>query len=179
MFSSYIKNTTNYRFEGQDDDEKILLLVRAHLVTNLSWILWTIFLTLLPFFIPKIMFLTGFNELVNLPDNFRFAFSLINYLLVLIVVFEGFLHWYFNVYLVTSKRIIDISFESLLRKNIDMAPIENIEETDSTTAGLLGTIFNFGDVAIQTAGAKVAIDMRKIPNPSEVADFILDQAGSH
>lgn len=177
MFSSYVKNPTNYHFEGQDEDENILLLVRAHLVTNFPWIFGAILLILLPFFMPKIIILTGLHELLNLPDNFRFALSLINFSLILVIVFEGSLHWYFNVYLITNKRIIDISFESLLRKNIDMAPIENIEETDSTTAGLLGTIFNFGNVAIQTAGAKVAIDMIKIPNPSEVADFILDQAG--
>lgn len=172
--ASFVKNPSVH-FEGQDSDEKVLLLLRAHLITNLPWIFWAVVLFNLPLFLPTIINALGFADLLDLPDNFRLAFSLVNYLLVLVVVFEGFLHWYFNVYLVTSKRIIDMSFASLLSKNIDMAPIENVEEANSTTAGLLGTIFNFGDVAIQTAGAKVAIDMKSVPNPSTVADFILDQ----
>lgn len=175
--SAFLKNPTNYHFEGQDEDEKILLLVRAHVVTNLPWILWAIFLSQIPFLLPKVIVLSGLYDLLTIPDNFRFALSVINILLVLIIVFEGFLNWYFNVYIVTNKRIIDISFDSLLRKNIDMAPLENIEEADSTTAGLLGTIFNFGNVAVQTAGANIAIDMQKVPNPSVVADFILDESG--
>lgn len=174
MFSAYLENPTSCRFEGQDEDEKILLLLRAHPVTNITWIFWATVLILLPASLPPLILLLGFGDLLNLPDTYRLTFSIINYLLVLVIVFEGFLNWYFNVYLVTEKRVIDISFHSFLSKNIDMAPLENVEEADSTTAGLLSTIFNFGDVAIQTAGAKVAIDMKAVPNPSDVADFILD-----
>ncbi|MBI2039670.1 PH domain-containing protein [Candidatus Microgenomates bacterium] len=175
MFSSYIENPQNCNFEGQDADEKILLLLRAHPITNLSWIIPAILLFLIPFFLPRVSQAVGF-DLSLLPETFLILILIINYLLVLVVVFEGFLFWYFNVYIVTDKNIVDIDFHSLLFKNIDMAPLRNVEDTSSSMGGILQTIFHFGNVFVQTAGATKNIDFIDVPLPHKVADFILDQA---
>ncbi len=175
MFSAYLENPTQYFFEGQDSDEKIVLLVRAHLITNLSWIIPAILIFLIPFFLPSAVLFLGF-DLFSIPQTFLSALLIINYLLVLIITFEGFLYWYFNVNIITNKRVIDVDFESILFKNIDTAPLSMIQEANASVGGFLGIIFNFGHVFIQTAGAKVAIDMKNVPNPSLVADRIMDEA---
>lgn len=176
MFPAYIERPQNCRFEGQDPDEKILLLLRAHPITNIPWIILSLFIFLIPFAIPAAAQLTNLN-LGLVPQNFLIIFLIINYLLVLVVLFEGFLNWYFNATLITNEKVVDIDFEHLLYKGVDLAPLSKIEETDSVTAGFLGTIFNFGNVTIQTAGATVAIEMKHIPKPSAVADMLLDLAG--
>ena len=176
MFSAYIEHPQKCLFEGQDPNEKILLLLRAHLITNLPWMILSIFIFIAPIIIFKISPLIGFNLLL-IPQSFLLMYLIINYLLVLILIYEGFLNWYFNVTLVTNKKVVDIDFEHLLYKAVDLAPLAKIEETDSVTAGILGTIFNFGNVSIQTAGAKVAIEMKNIPKPALVADMILDLIG--
>lgn len=174
MFSSYQENPQNCRFEGQDSNEKILLLLRAHPITNLRWIVPAILLFLLPFFMPSILEIINFN--LPLPQPFLIVFLIINYLLVLIITFEGFLHWYFNVYIVTDKNVIDVDFHSILFKNIDVAPLRNIEDTTSSMGGILNSIFNYGNVFMQTAGATKNIDFTSISRPHQVADFILDEA---
>ncbi len=177
MFPAYVENPTDCRFEGQDPDEKILLLVRAHPVTNIPWISLATVIFLIPFSLPVTSGLLtsfiGFN-LYSIPDTILSSFLIINYLLVLVIAFEGFLYWYFNVHLITDQKVIDFAFESVLYKSVDLAPLSKIEETDSNIAGIVGTIFNFGTVSVQTAGAKVAIEMRNVPHPSEIADLILD-----
>lgn len=174
MLSSYIEHPVNCHFEGQDPGEKILLLLRAHPVTNLQWIFPAVLLFFVPFFAPKL--LTFINlDLSWLPESFGLIFLIINYLLVLVVVFEGFLHWYFNVYIVTNQNVIDIDFHSLLFKNIDIAPIRNIEDTASSMSGILNTFFNYGNVFIQTSGTSRNIEFLDIPKPNQVADFILDE----
>lgn len=175
MFSSYVENPQNCHFEGQDPDEKILLLLRAHPVTNLSWIIPAVLLFLAPFFLPNALRLLNL-DLSMLPGQFAVIFLIINYLLVLIITFEGFLHWYFNIYIITTKNIVDVDFHSLLFKNIDVAPLRNIEDTSSSMGGILKSIFHFGDVFIQTAGATKNIDLLSVPKPHHVADFILDEA---
>ena len=176
MFPAYVVRPTNCRFEGQDPDEKILLLLRAHPITNIPWIILAIALFFFPFFIPKILPYTGLDP--NLvPQTFQIIFLIINYLLILIIVFEGFLNWYFNATLITDEKVVDIDFEHLLYKGVDLAPLSKIEESDSVTAGIVGTIFNFGNVSVQTAGANVAIEMKNIPHAAQVADIILDLAG--
>ena len=176
MLSSYVIRPQNCQFEGQDPDEKILLLLRAHPITNFPWIAFAVLVFLVPFFMPVVIRLLSLD--MNLiPQTFKIIFLIINYLLVLTIVFEGFLNWYFNVTLITNEKIVDVDFEYLIYKAVDLAPLSKVEEADSVTAGLLGTFFNFGDVKIQTAGATVAIEMKKIPKPSTVADLILDLVG--
>lgn len=176
MFSSYIENPQHCRFEGQDPNEKILLLLRAHPITNLPWMFFALFFFFIPFlavrYVPTI-FGFSFNLI---PDVYLAALVIIDYLLVLIIVFEGFLYWYFNINLITDQKVIDIDFEPVLYKGVELAPLLKIEEVDSTTLGIVGTFFHFGNVAVQTAGAKVAIEMRNIPRPALVADLILDLA---
>lgn len=174
MLSSYIENPTNYRFEGQDAHEKILLILRAHPITNLSWIILATLLSVVPFVIPKVLLLINFD--LNIAQSFRTVFLIINYLLISVIVFEGFLHWYFNVYIVTDKNIVDVDFHSLLFKNIDVAPLRNIEDTSSSMGGILNSIFHYGHVFIQTAGTSRNIDFASVPRPHHVADFILDEA---
>lgn len=175
MFPAYIPNPANCRFEGQDPDEKILLLLRAHPITNLGWLITAIFFFIFPFIIVKILPFLGINPRL-IPDIVSISFLILNYLLVLVISFEGFLHWYFNATLVTNEKIVDIDFESLLHKSVDLAPLSKIEEADSTIRGLLGTFFNFGNVTVQTAGSKIAIEMKDTPHPAQVADLILDLA---
>lgn len=175
MFPAYVERPADCRFEGQDPDEKILLLLRAHPITNLGWIIGSILLFLAPFFIPKALQILNLN-LSIVPDNLPVLFLIINYLLVLIIVFEGFLGWYFNVYIVTEKNIIDVDFHSLLFKNIDVAPLRNIEDTASSMGGIFNSIFHYGNVFIQTAGTSRNIDFHSVQRPHHVADFILDEA---
>ncbi|MBI2020609.1 hypothetical protein HYS94_04275 [Candidatus Daviesbacteria bacterium] len=175
MFPAYLENPPNCSFEGQDATEKILLLLRAHPITNLKWIIPAILLFLAPFFVPSLARFFNF-DLSAIPASFEVVFLIINYLLVLVITFEGFLYWYFNVYIVTDKNIVDIDFHSILFKNIDVAPLRNIEDTSSSMGGILSAIFNYGDVFIQTAGATKNIDLHQVPKPHHVADFILDEA---
>lgn len=175
MFRSYEENPRHYRFEGQDTDEKILLLLRAHPVTNLSWIAPSVLLFFLPIFLPGLFSSAGI-DLSFLPPAYGIVFLIINYLLILIIAFEGFLYWYFNVYIVTDKNIVDVDFHSILFKKIDVAPLRNIEDTSSSMGGILNSVFNYGNVFIQTAGTTKNIDLHSVPKPHHVADFILDEA---
>lgn len=175
MFPAFVENPQNCHFEGQDPNEKIILLLRAHPITNIPWIVLSALFFSLPFFVSRITSFFGF-DLNLIPQTFLLIFLIIDYLLTLLVAYEGFLHWYFNVTLITDEKIIDINFESLLYKGVDLAPLSKIEEADSTTAGIFGTFFNFGNVLVQTAGAQVAIAMKNVPRSAKVADLILDLA---
>ncbi len=182
MFPAYIENPQNCRFEGQDPNEKILLLLRAHPITNLKWVVPAALLIFAPFFFPGVFSRLNL-DLSQLPQAFEIILLLVNYLLVLTISFEGFLYWYFNVYIITDKNIIDIDFHSILFKNIDIAPLRNVEDASSSMAGILNSIFHYGNVFIQTAGTSRNIDFISVPRPHRVADFIIDEVhkihGSH
>lgn len=175
MFPAYLENPQNCRFEGQDPDENILLLLRAHPIINLSWIIPAFLLILFPLSLP-LLFSFLKLDISFLPPLYRLAFIVINYLMVSVISFEGLLYWYFNVYIISDKNIIDVDFHSILFKNIDMAPLSNVEDVSSSMGGLSQSIFHYGNVFVQTAGATKNIDFISVPMPHKVADFILDES---
>lgn len=175
MLHSFIENPLNYKFEGQDEDEDIIFLVRAHPITNLSWIALAILIFTVPYLVLKFVPLIGVN-LNLIPEKFLLTFLIIDYLLVLVTVFEGFLGWYFNVYIVTNKKIVDIDFSSVLAKNIDLALLRDIQEADTHMVGLWSLIFDYGDIIIQTAAAQVRMDFKSVPYPNQISDRIMDLA---
>jgi hypothetical protein len=103
------------------------------------------------------------------------------YLLVTAVVLGGFLRWYFDVFVVTDERIIDIDFNNLIYKNITSTKIDNIEDVTYNVSGAIQSLFNFGQVLIQTAGTGVSMapenatptmEIWDTPQPALVAKLI-------
>lgn len=175
MLGSYVEHPSNCKFNGQNDNENIVLFLRSHPITNLSWIFGAIFVGLIPLFIPYLIDL--FNlKVPTVPQSIITGLLLVDALAVSFIVIEGFLHWYFNANIVTNSRIVDIDFENLLSNNIDHASLNSVEEANGRVAGILGLLFNYGNVSIQTAGAISSLDFPRVPNPGKVADIINDEA---
>lgn len=166
--SAFVVRPSKVRFETQEAQEEIILMLRRHPVTNIPWVFQCLVMALLPTILLKIV------PLAFIPANFRLIGSICWYLLTFAIAFENFLSWLFNVNIITDERIIDINFPNILYKEISEAMTENVEEVNTKTAGFIGTLFNFGDVTIQTAGEKPAICFEKVPNPAQVS-VVLNQ----
>lgn len=153
-------------FSDQNSDEQIILVLRKHPITQLKWIL-----TALVFAIIPILF-SGASIFGFLPSNYQFAGIVIWYLLLTGFVLESFLTWFFNVYIVTDERIIDVDFLSLIYRNISTAKIDNIEDVTATTGGAIRAMFDFGSVNIQTAAEKREFEFEDVPHPNTVTKLI-------
>lgn len=167
------QNAHKIVFEGQEKDEKIVLFLRQHPIINIPWIATS----LLMFTVPTI--LTYLKLLEFLPTNFLFIGVLSWYLITSGFALEKLLSWLFNVYIVTDKRIIDIDFFNLIHKQISYAALDKIQDITHSTGGVMGTLFNWGDVLMQTAGASPNFDFLKVPQPQQVVEKIKElQNGS-
>jgi hypothetical protein len=108
------------------------------------------------------------------PPNYQ-AFAVIFwYLITIIFAYEKFLTWYFDVYIITTERVIDIDFDNLLTKKFSEAEIFVIQDVSSQVSGLSQTILNYGTVLIQTAAEINQILFVKVPNP-EIVVKVLDE----
>lgn len=155
-----------YAFDSQLDGENVLLLLRRHPITQVSKVLMTVILILMPLFFSQV----SFYEL--LAQNFRTATMLLWYLLILGYSIESFLTWFYNVYIVTDERIIDLDFLSLIYKNVSAAKIDNIEDITATTSGVAQSIFDYGTIHIQTAAEKTEFEFEDVPHPTRVTQFL-------
>ena len=151
-----------FSFSEKDDDENILLVLRPHWFTNLSWILTAIFMALVPISLTYVPLLSSFSL------KYKFISILFWYLITFIVAFEKFLSWYFDVYIITDNRVVDIDFKNLIVKKFSEADIHKIQDVTSNVIGFFPTMFNYGVVNIQTAAEVPEISFENIPNPEKV-----------
>ena len=166
FFSAFIPKPGNLRFETQQKKEKIVLLLRRHPITNIPWILLVILLVFTPFFIKPLI------SLDFIPGNYQLILFLCWYLFTFAFAFERFLNWFFNVSILTDERVIDIDFPALLYRDITEAKIDKIQDVNIKTGGYVRSLFNFGDVVVQTAGAVPEICFEAVPDPQRVSQVI-------
>lgn len=159
-------NPIGLNFETRDDTEEVILLLRRHVITNIPWIIIVIIMLFAP------LVLSFFPLLSFLPLRFQFMATIIWYLLTTAFIFENFLSWYFNVYLVTNERIIDYDFFNLLYKNTSDAELNKIQDINVQMGGLSQTLFNYGTVLIETAGEIPNLEFDLVPNPAYVVKVI-------
>ncbi len=164
VFYSYSLDP-NVKFDTQEEGEKVFLLLRSHPFTQISWILSSIlFMVLL--FVLNLFLQNIFNLGQILTINLFFIVFILSY------IWFNILNWYFNVGIVTSKRVIDIDFYAVLYKEITNAQLGKIEDTTVKSGGYFQSLFDYGSVFIQTAGSDVNVEFIKIPHPSEAVQII-------
>ena len=164
--SSLLINPHVFNFPERDDDEQILIVARQHWFTNVRWILITILLLWVPS-------LTNYlPTMLDFPLNYRFVGFLFLYLAIFAYAFEQFLSWYFNVYIITTKRVIDIDFNNLLSKKYSEAGIEQVQDVTTAVIGAIPTVFNYGNILIQTASEVNELEFNRVPNPEKIIKVI-------
>jgi len=107
-----------------------------------------------------------------LPLNFRFMMIVIWYLLVIAYIFEGFITWFYHVFIVTDERVIDINFYNLVYKEVSSAKIDNIEDVTYRQGGVLKAMLNYGDVVMQTAAEKQEFMIECAPQPNRIVKIL-------
>lgn len=162
-------------FEGEEKGEKILLLLRAHIVTLVPSVLLVTFLAVVPFLVGPVFSVLQVDLLEFLGEGQLMVLGLFWYLLVFGVAFYKFIFWYFNVYILTNERIIDFDFKGLLHKETSYAKLNQIQDISPKTIGFFGTFFNFGNVFVQTAAERPEFEFQQVPRPNDVAQQILEQ----
>lgn len=169
-FSAYAKEPGNVRFETQEEEELVELFLRQHPVVNVPWVLVTVLLILVPAMFPIIFRLLPIP--IALPVRYIIIGTIFWYLATFGYALANFLHWFFNIYIVTNERLVDIDFLYLLYKRFSEAELSKIQDISFTSGGILATIFDLGSVSIETAGEAPNLIFEKIPHPEKVVETI-------
>jgi hypothetical protein len=164
--SAFNYNPKNVNFVSKDPEEKVILFLRRHPITNLPWVVTSFIIIILP------SFLTVMPFFEKLPPRFGVLSILIWYLFCIAYIFERFLDWFFSVNIVTDERIFDVDFYNLAYRKMTDANIDQIQDVTVQIGGGMRTMFNFGDVLIQTAAEVPEIEFEAIPQPDKVAKIL-------
>lgn len=174
--TAYCKNPTGISFKDQDDDEEIILFLRHHFITNVPWIFIGIIFLLIPLILSFFSF-SIHNSLTFIPQNFINVFIVFYYLIVINYIFVKFITWFYNISLITQKRIVDIDFSDLVYRNVAETTLDLIQDVDYTQTGVIRSIIDYGDVFVQTASEKPNFDFLASPKPAAVTNIISSLIG--
>lgn len=167
--TAFAVNPYGVRFETQEADEQVILFLRQHLIVNVPWIALTILFLLAP----SILFPLILKSLpAPLPLGYVLVGTLSWYLVTVGFALFNFLHWFFNIYIVTNERVIDIDFQYLLFKRFSQAELERIQDISYTAGGIFATVFHYGNVYVQTAGEMPNLEFLAVPRPDKVVEKI-------
>lgn len=171
ILKSVIRNPKNTSYEGKDDDEVVIMLIRQSLISVIGWLISGAFFFMIPFaLVPFLSTLQYEGERV-FNALFLLCFTAFWYLSLFGYTFERFLNWYFEVLLVTNKKIIDIDRGAT---NISETFLTNIQDVTSKMSTVLGQVLNIGSIHIQTAAEREEFEFHLVDNPSMVRDAISD-----
>lgn len=153
-----------------------MLFLRQHIAVNIPWVLMTIVLVLAPSFLFPLLF-RAIGASFQLPAGYYIVGSLFWYLATVGFALANFIGWFFNIYIVTNERIIDIDFYYLLYKHFSEAELTKIQDISYTSGGVIAAMFNYGDVKVQTAGEQPNIEFESVPFPEKVVTTIRELTG--
>lgn len=164
-------NPKGVRFETQQEDETIILFLRQHIIVNIPWLIIAVVLLVTPtVFFPLV--LTNIQLPFAIPLGYIIVGMLFWYLITVGFILMNFLRWFFNIYIVTNERVVDIDFIHLLYKEFSEARLEKVQDLSYKTGGIFAAFFNFGDVSIQTAGEFPNFEFDAVPRPERVLQTI-------
>ncbi|KKP59066.1 MAG: hypothetical protein UR51_C0001G0026 [Candidatus Moranbacteria bacterium GW2011_GWF1_34_10] len=160
-----------FHFHGQHNGEIIIRIIRRHWFNILEQyfiIIGILFLMLLSIQILPMYFASN----ADLP-----IFFFIESFLMIILWIYSFIIWidfYFDVWIITNERIVNIEQKALFIRTISELKFDKIQDVSIEIFGLIPTILNFGDVHVQTAGNTERFLFHKVPDPQKIKGLIMN-----
>ena len=152
------------------EGESILGVIRQFPLVHIPFMVLAIILFVAPFFfmIPLFSF-----ETVGVV-----VFGLLT-LSGLLLVLRTIICWYWTVFIVTDCRVIDVDQRGLFNRFVSEASYEKVQDIAYARKGVLGTIFNYGTLVVQTAGVSAHLEQYFVRRPQDVQHLIVEAMNSY
>lgn len=169
-----MKRFQNFHFKGQYPNEEILLVVRRHWFDILKQFLVIFLMALLlifSLFAPS-YFLNDFSGAKLQPLIFflESSFSVLIWLYAFLIWID----YYFDVWIITNKRIINVEQKGLFIRHISELELPKVQDVTTEIEGIIPSFLNYGDVYIQTAGTVTRFVFWHVPNPYKIKGIIME-----
>lgn len=119
-----------------------------------------------PLFFPEI-FKSEYNAIVNFAENFFM-------LAIWIYSFMLWVDYYFDIWIITTERIINIEQKGMFTRSVSELRFSKIQDITTEVIGFIPTIVNYGDVKVQTAGEQNEFIFRTVSDPYRVKNIIME-----
>jgi membrane protein YdbS with pleckstrin-like domain len=95
---------------------------------------------------------------------------------VAIFFYSSFVIFYLDMLVITNDRLLDIEQKNLFARSISEADLYQIQDVSSEVVGVFASLFNYGNLTIQTAGAVLKFSVSNVHDPDGLRQEILELA---
>jgi uncharacterized membrane protein YdbT with pleckstrin-like domain len=165
--------SNQYRFKGQHEDEDIVRVIHRHWFNISSHLIIVFFASF--FLVGSIFAMTTFFPDAVDANALSFFLFVENTFFIFIWLFS-FLVWidyYFDVWIVTTERIVNIEQKGLFVRRISELNFARVQDVSAEVNGFIPTIMDYGDVTVQTAGEEENFIFRQVSDPYAIKDLIM------
>lgn len=100
-------------------------------------------------------------------------------IVALLILFFAYTIYRQNRIVLTNMHFIQITQSGLFGRSLSKLSLDELQDVRGTRNGVFGTIFNYGEILIETAGAQENFFFRPAPNPLAIAETINDTHESY
>lgn len=161
---------SNYTFEGKRDSEIVEIFLYSHWIVITLKAIFYAFLALLPL-IPFLIFSTQIllYDLLGIALFFLIAY----YMILWSMFFYEVMIYLLDTWIVTNERILDIEQKGFFYRTVSELDLSRVQDISVKTSGLIQTIFDYGDIEIQSAGALNKFKFSQVGHPNIIKDRIM------
>ncbi len=165
-----IFSQTHHTFEGKRDDETVEIFLYSHWIIMALKIIFYFFLAFLPL-LPMIFFA---REIVEYESVSVTLFALLAYYLLLwSTLFYEAMIYLLDTWIVTNDRILDIVQRGFFYRTVSELNLAKIQDISVRMKGIMQTVFDYGDIEIQSAGTVNKFLFRQVSHPHMIKDEIM------
>jgi uncharacterized membrane protein YdbT with pleckstrin-like domain len=164
---------SKYHFKDLEEGEDIIKVVHRNWFYLLEqffliFVIASLFFAgtiFVPIFFPN-MLGQEFQPVAAFMENFFM-------LAIWIYCFLIWIDYYFDIWIITSQRIVNIEQKGMFMRKVSEIDFSKIQDITTEVAGFIPTILNYGDVKVQTAGELEDINFRTVSDPYEIKNIII------
>lgn len=158
-------------FDGQREGEEIELVFRRHAKTAWRGMIWLIVWVLVGIVPMVVQFLVlggvehDFGTFLSVSQKYPVTFYIWLGCFVIGILGMAYVYmmWYFSYYLVTNQRIRQVRQRGIFRKAVVDLGLDKIQSISYEVPGIMGGMFGYGTLLLQTQVGDMTISMVKSP----------------
>ncbi len=158
-----------------ESGEKTIKIFRKHWLVMFFELLLFVVIAIAP---ALVLWITWRSIEIELVYPIGMVITLLFGVLILLLwigFFIVYTNYFLDVWILTNQRVVDIDQKNLFVREISTIRIEKIQDVTVDISGLFPSIFGYGNISIQSAGAEKEFVIRNAKNPNHVKELILQQ----
>lgn len=155
---------TDYFTQTLKENETVVAVLRKHWITLA---------------LPVTIAVIGIGLLIAFMDIFfrgPIGFGLWLVLFLGFLAYAGYrwVVYFFDSFIITDMRIIDIDQHGLFKRTVTETTFEKVQDVTYSIMGIVATAMDYGSVSVQTAAEESLLELKNVARPKQVHELITE-----